>query len=149
MTKTNFDYSIPIRTIQSDLSNFDIVNLSLNELKGIAYGKLYVFFDASTYIVLETGIIDYSLQFDGVIKEIDSGNNNPFSVSCDWYSNSLNYQYDKNDSLTIYEVNSGDFEITTKYSLFKKGFLKFKKRILEELVYYYPDLEKNQSFINI
>src|SRR5688500_15392830 len=95
MEKVIFEYCIKLNVSKAERSNFDIPKLDIDELKGIANGKMFVFFEPKRdYMILETGIIDYLLQFKSVIDEIDSGNYNTFSVSCDYYSNSLKYLYD-------------------------------------------------------
>jgi hypothetical protein len=148
MEKVIFDYCLKLSVSQKERSSLDVSNLDNDELKGIANGKIFVFFEPKReYMVLETGIIDYLLQFKIVINEIDSGNYSPFSVSCDYYSNSLKYLYDnKTGKLKIIEVNGADFKITTNYEKFKSSFLKFYKNTMEELLLYYPELRDNKFF---
>lgn len=148
MKNVIFEYNIPINNVVNDKSNFDIAALNYDELKGICNGSIFIFFEPQhQYIILRTGIFDYLKQILGVIKEIDSGNYNPFSVSCDWYSNSLEFSYQKDvDALTIRDVNNNSFNITTKYSLFKKSFKKFYDKTMTELILYYPELVNNPVF---
>lgn len=150
MEKIIFEYCLKLNVSQEERKRFDLPRLDNNELKAIANGKMFVFFEPQReYMVLETGIIDYLLQFKSVIDEIDSGNYNTFSVSCDYYSNSLEYSFDsKTGKLKIVEVNGGDFEITTKYEKFKSSFLKFYKNTIKELFLYYPELQDNEIFLN-
>jgi hypothetical protein len=148
MGKVIFDYCLKLNVFQDERSNYDIAKLDIDELKSIANGKIFVFFEPQReYMVLKTGFIDYLLQFKSVINEIDTGNYNAFSVSCDYYSNSLDYFYDyKTGKLNIVEVNGGDFEIVTKYEQFKNAFLKFYSKTMQELTLYYPELKDNKVF---
>lgn len=92
--------------------------------------------------MLKTDIIDYILQFDNVISYIDKGHEETFTVSSDYYSNSLNYFHTKeNDNFEIYEVNNALYRINCKYTDFKKSYLKFRKRILNELIIILPQLK--------
>lgn len=149
MKKVIFDYSIQLNIVKIENQTHDISELSLSGLKNLGKGKMFIFFEPQReYILLETGIIDYLIQLNGVIKEIDSGNFSPFSVSSDWYSNSLDYFYDeKLETLRINEVNGGEFIISTKYNKFKESFIKFYKKTIGELLLLYPELKENKAFI--
>ncbi len=148
MKNVTFEFYIPINNVIQDKANFDITNLNYDELKGIANGSIFIFFEPQrNYIILRTGVFDYLKQLLGVIEEIESGNYSPFSVSCDWYSNSLEFSYIKNlDELSIRDVNTDNFNITTKYTLFKKSFKKFYDKTMKELTLYYPELTNNVNF---
>ena len=150
MKKVIYDYSLRLDQIEND-KYLELSTITLDEIKRIAKGRMFIFFEPKReYIILDTGIIDYLLQIKGVIEEIDNGNIKPFSVSCDWYSNSLEYTYDINfDVLKIREVNGNLFEIETKYKLFKKSFEKFYKKTMIELSKLYPELSKNKNFVAI
>ncbi|KQS46603.1 hypothetical protein ASG38_12505 [Flavobacterium sp. Leaf359] len=144
-----FDYKVDlINNTQHSLKTLDI-----DELKSEFKGRIYIIFKYDkpkkrNFIVLETGIIDYLLQFNIVIKEIEMGNYTPFSVSCDYYSNSLSYHYFKeNDNLEIYEGNDGIFTITCKYKKFKSNYEEFRKKTIYELVTVYPELKENIAFL--
>lgn len=148
MKNVKFEFYIPLNNVIQDKANFDIANLDYDELKGIANGSIFIFFEPQrNYIILQTGIFDYLKQLMGVIEEIESGNYSPFSVSCDWYSNSLKFSYIKNsDEISIRDGNTDNFNITTKYTLFKKSFKKFYDKTMKELILYYPELINNVSF---
>ncbi|EAY25940.1 hypothetical protein [Microscilla marina] len=151
MSDIIFNFFIAPGILDKDKKNLSISGLDILGLKSMAYGKMSIFFkDQGEKIVLEPGIIDYLIEFKNVIKEIDSGNNETFSVSSDYYSNSLEYLHDpKNDKFIIYEVNDGAFEITTEYKAFRKAFLKFYQKALEKLVLQYPELRDNKAFIEL
>ncbi len=152
--KVFFDYKIDLSEMKKE-NQIDFSSLSFQELYANLFeGRIYIFFNhrderiKKDFILLKTGIIDYILQFDGIIEEIDGGNNETFTVSADYYSNSLKYFYsDINDELTILEVNDNLFSIICKYSDFKLGYKNFRKIVLEELIYYYPKLKDNIEFI--
>lgn len=148
MAKVVFDYVIRLSEIESNKINLDIENLDIDGLKGIANGKIFIFFESKRqYIILETGIIDYLIQFKQVINEISNNNFETFSVSCDWYSNSLNYIYNKEkDVLKIKEVNSNLFDIEIEYFSFKKALSFFYKKTIDELLKIYPKLINNSIF---
>jgi hypothetical protein len=148
MEKIIFDFCLKLNVSQDERSSYDIAKLDIDELKGIGNGKIFVFFEPQReYMVLKTGLIDYLLQFKSVIDEIDSGNYNTFSVSCDYYSNNLEYFYDyKTGKLKIAEVNGAHFKITTEYDNFKSSFLKFYAKTMQELTFYYPELKDNKVF---
>ncbi|MGL5234366.1 MAG: hypothetical protein ACRC8Z_06400 [Empedobacter falsenii] len=150
-----FDYKLSLSEIENcRKTNFN--NLSFIELYSTLFeGNIYLFFNYNQseeerkFIILKTGILDYLLQFDGVIDEIDNGNYNTFSVSSDYYSNSLQYIYsNQNDELKIHEVNDNLFTVNCKYSQFKSEYIKFRKNTLEELIFYFPELMNNIDFIN-
>lgn len=143
-----FDFSIKTKVVEDESTNNNVEKLSLDELKGIMNGNLFIIFEPQReYIILRTGIFDYLKQIQGVIEEIEQGNLTPFSVSCDWYSNNLSYKYEKsNDQLRIIDVNEQRFEIVTSYKLFKKAFDKFYKQAIEDILLLYPALRNNFQF---
>lgn len=152
MSEILFDYKIDLTTItQENKKDFKLINI--DDLKRFCNGRIYIFFNYESskkrnFILLETGIIDYILQFDNLISYIDNGNNETFTVSCDYYSNSLNYNYFKeNNCLEIYEVNNALFTITCKYKDFKREYEKFRKKVLGELIVFYPELTYNKYFV--
>ena len=148
MNKVIFDYSIKAHVVASEIAFNDIENLSYDELKSIMNGSLFIFFEPQReYILLKSGIFDYLKQIQGVIEEIETGNYEPFSVSCDCYSNNLKYEYEKSiDQLKIIEVNSQAFEIITSFKVFKKSFDKFYKETIKDLLHLYPTLKDNPNF---
>ena len=84
-----------------------------------------------------------------MIREIDSGNHQPFSVSGDYFSNSFHYNYDsKTDVLTISEANDAEFEIETEYSLFRSKYHEFRSFMISELKLTYKELDKNKVFMD-
>ena len=151
MKKVIFEYCLNVKAAETDRLQFNILDLDETALKKISNGTIYIFFEPQrSYIILKTGIIDYLIQFKTVINEIDSGNLTPFSVSRDYYSNSLNYQYDPTtDDLFIIETNSREFVIQSKYKLFKKSFLYFYKQTMNDLLIYYPELISNPTFAKL
>ncbi|HBS11072.1 MAG TPA: hypothetical protein DEO36_00805 [Flavobacteriaceae bacterium] len=151
MKKILFDFTLNVQNVAFERKNLDISNLDLDNLKGIANGKMYIFFEPQRkYIKLETGIIDYLLQLKNVIEEIQTGNYTPFSVSCDWYSNSLKYDFENNSGiLIIKETNENLFEIKTKFKIFQKSFIKFYEKVLLDLEIYYPELLHNDVYSNL
>lgn len=151
MEKVIFDFSLRKSQIKKELDSYDYSKFNEDELKGIAMGKMYIFFETQReYIILETGMIDYLIQIRDVIQEIKNGNYFTFSVSCDYYSNSLGYEYDDiRGVLTIVETNNRLFKISTNFLAFKKGFEKFPKMVITELELEYPELLLNEAFISI
>jgi len=148
MKKIIFDYSIKAHVVDSEIASHDIENLNYDELKSIMNGSLFIFFEPQReYILLKTGVYDYLKQIQGVIEEIEAGNSEPFSVSCDWYSNNLKYEYEKSiDQLKIIEVNSRAFEIITSFKVFKNSFEKFYKETIKDILHLYPALKGNPNF---
>lgn len=148
MKKIIFDYSIKANVVNNEIASFDIEKLTYDELKGIMNGCLFIFFEPQReYIILRTGIFDYLRQIQAVIEEIEDGNSKPFSISCDWYSNHLKYEYEKsNDQLKIIEANGQTFEITTSFKLFKNTFKKFYQETIKDIYIMYPDLKNNSYF---
>ncbi|MDR6157660.1 translation elongation factor P/translation initiation factor 5A [Chryseobacterium sp. SLBN-27] len=152
MDRLFFDHKLDLEIIKHE-NELDLTLLDLFKLKNVFNGRIYIFFDFNSrkkrnFIILETGIIDYILQFDNLISYLDKGNNETFTVSNDYYSNSLNYIYSKeNDRLEIFEVNNNLFTIICKYSDFKKAYNGFRKRVLKELIILYPNLTYNKIFI--
>lgn len=150
MSNILFDYKIETGQITCHYPHLE--TLTLFRLKNIFSGSLYIFFDKNdknkrNFILLETGILDYINQFDHMISYIDKGNIETFTVSSDYYSNSLNYLYHpKNGMLEIDEVNNALFSISCTYEDFKKAYKKFRKKILDELVMLFPKLAQNSIF---
>lgn len=151
MKKVIFDYTLSLSEIQISNELINQKELSIDELKSIANGNIYIFFEPQrNYISLETGIIDYLIQLKNVIKEIKLGNNTPFSVSCDWFSNSLSFEYEPpTNILTIREVNDNKFKIKTRLNIFEISFIKFEQRVLRDFEFLFPKLNLNQNFINL
>lgn len=151
MKKVTFEYSLKYDTIYQENKIYNLPELSIHELKRITIGKIFIFFlPQRNFIVLNTGIIDYLQQFKQVFKEVDSGNFNTFSVSCDWYSNNLSYIYDDvTKTICITETNGQEFEIITDYRVLKKSFIKFWNEIIKDLITYYPQLKLNNAFMEL
>lgn len=154
-SKIYFDYKLHLSEIEN-CKKINLNSLSFVELYADLFeGNIYIFFNYNqndterNFIFLKTGILDYLLQFDSVINEIDNGNYNIFSVSSDYYSNSLSYYYsEENDEFEIHEVNDNLFTINCNYSQFKIEYKKFKKNTLDDLIFYFPQLMENDEFIN-
>lgn len=151
MNKIFFDYKIDLFVIAQD-NQIDYKEYELYQLKGICNGRIYIFFDYDkkkrNFMLLETGILDYILQFDNLFSYLDAGNYETFTVSGDYYSNNLSYIYSKeNDTLEIHDVNSDLYYITCKYKDFKKAYEKFRKKTLLELITFYPEFKNNKYFI--
>lgn len=152
MNKVLFDYKIDLLIItQENNNNFDIYDIDY--LKGFFNGRIYIFFDYDNhikrnFIMLETGILDYILQFDMFFSYALNDKEKINLVSCDYYSNSLDFLYYKeNNNLEISEVNSALYTISCNYNEFRKAYEKFRKKTLDELVVFYPQLKKNKYFI--
>ncbi|KFF27100.1 hypothetical protein [Chryseobacterium vrystaatense] len=150
MENISFDYKIDLATIAAE-SQMDFESFDIHNLKGFFNGKIYVFFhekNKRNFIVLETGIVDYLLQFDDLILSIGKGIYKTFTISCDYYSNNLLYEYSSiNNTLIINEGNANSYTISCNYDDFKKGYLKFRKRVLRELSILYPGLSSSQAFL--
>ncbi len=150
MNNIVFEYKINLNHII--LSNTNLDTLDIFELKNFFNGHIYIFFNIDdkkkrNFIVLSTGILDYIKQFDNLIIYLDKGNKESFTVSSDFYSNSLNYIYtSEKDILEIQEVNSLLFNINCRYKDFKKVYKKFRKNTLDELILLFPKLEQNLTF---
>ncbi|SHK57492.1 hypothetical protein [Epilithonimonas mollis] len=151
MNKVFFDYKLDLIEIKKE-NQLDFTELDIHKLKNMLNGRIYVFFEYDNpkkrnFMLLDTGIIDYLIQFNNVLTYIDKGNSETFTVSRDYYSNSLDYFYSKeNDSLKISEVNSALYTIICNYKDFKKNYEKFRKKVLNELVVFYPQLKENNAF---
>ncbi|QQV02243.1 MULTISPECIES: hypothetical protein [Chryseobacterium] len=145
-----FDYKIDFTEINS--YNYDLDMLDIFQLKNVFKGHIFICFYVDdkrkrNFILLDTGILDYINQFDKLITYIDKGNKETFTVSSDYYSNSMNYIYNlENDILEIYETNSAIFNINCKYEVFKKAYKKFRKNTINELLFLYPKLQQNSAF---
>lgn len=144
-----FDYKIDLVTIKEE-NKVDFKVFEIHDLKSFFNGKIYVFFQYKSkrnFIILETGIIDYLLQFDDLILSIEKGIYKTFTISCDYYSNNFMYEYSNvNNNLIINEGNANLYTISCDYDDFKKAYLKFKKRTLRELSILYPALIDNKAF---
>lgn len=151
MGKVFFDFKIDLRHVQD--YNIDFKNSDIYELKAHFEGNIYILFnylDTRDFICLEAGIFDYILQFDAVVQSIENGAQEAFSVSRDFYSNSLHYTVGSlQDDLIIYEVNNAAFKIHCKFKDFKKGYISFRKKILSEISDLFPELSYNVEFIKI
>ncbi|KAA2215634.1 hypothetical protein [Chryseobacterium sediminis] len=149
MENVFFDYKIDLITIKEE-SKVDFKAFEIHDLKSFFNGKIFVFFQYKSkrnFIILETGIIDYILQFDDLILSIEKGIYKTFTISCDYYSNNFIYEYSNvNNSLIINEGNADLYTISCNYADFKKAYLKFRKRALRELNVLYPDLINNKVF---
>jgi hypothetical protein len=150
MKKIIFDFSLSPTLVQKEREGQEISQLTLDELRRIALGKIFIFFETKReYILLETELIDYLLQIRGVIDHIDSGIHQSFTVSRDCFSNGLTFTYlPQQQLLEISEVNAALFKIKTSYKEFKKEFSKFFNSTMSELVVYYPELHNNSTYIN-
>lgn len=148
MNKVQFSFNISSQVISLENESMPLSELNSEELKGFANGQLYIFFlPEREFIALQTGIYDYLTQIKNVIEEIDNGNSSPFSISCDWYSNNIEYLHCKDTNrLDIREKNDNEFQISTNYISFKKSFLKFYPQVIRDLLYFYPELRKNKFF---
>ena len=142
------NYSLSIRKVMEENQKLDIPNLTIDQLKGIAIGKIFVIFEEQrNYFYLETGLIDYLLQFKRVYTELNAGIKYTSTVSCDYFYNQLEYRLDTNQStLTIIEGNGGFFCISIDFQEFMKALREFITSTAEELRLLYPDLEKNPHF---
>lgn len=145
MSSIFFDYKLEYNTIFEDIAikYYDIYDLKKNFI-----GIIYIYIDnTEKKITLETGILDYINQFDSMFSYIDEGNNETFTVSCDFYSNSLDYFYNEHtNELIISESNSGLFKISCNYNDFKQGYKKFRKKTLNKLTILVPQLKENIAF---
>lgn len=149
--KMKIGYSLKLSDVVTEQKAFNIQELDIDSLKGIANGVVYLLFSSpKDYIIMKTGLIDYWMQFQSVIIEIENGNKKPFSVSCDWYSNSIKYVYSKEtDHLQIIDVNNGEFSLAVKYTDFKKACYSFIDDLSRELILFYPSLSQNIAFKNL
>ena len=152
MEKIFFDYKIDLARIAEDnKTNYKI--FELYQLKGLCYGHIYIFFDYNNrkkrnFMLLETGILDYILQFDMLFSYNLDDKDQINLVSGDYYSNSLDFTYIKaTDNLEIYDVNNALYTINCKYKDFKKAYEKFRKKVLNELIIFYPELDENPAFL--
>lgn len=152
MNKVFFDYKIDLSVITQENLN-DYKTFELYQLKGICYGHIYIFFDYNNrkkrnFILLETGILDYILQFDMLFSYNLDDKDQINLVSGDYYSNSLDFTYTKaTDDLKIYDINNALYTIICKYKDFKKSYKIFRKKVLNELIIFYPQLEENNDFL--
>ena len=152
MKEVKFKFVLDLKQVATDCNTYDIKLASLQELKCIAKGKVYLDIGSEKEIIIfDTEIVDYILQLLAVIKEIDSGNFNAFSVSSmDYYSNSYEYNYyPKSGELEIREANDDEFGVITNYNKFKKDVEKFNRKVRIELEKHYPELSKNNVWIGL
>lgn len=144
-----FDYKIDLVSTNEE-NKLDFKAFEIHDLKSFFNGKIYVFFqykNKRNFMILETGIVDYLLQFDDLILSIEKGIYKTFTISCDYYSNNFLYEYSNvNNNLTINEGNANLYTISCDYDDFKKAYLKFRKRTLRELGILYPTLIGNKTF---
>ncbi|CAH0250461.1 hypothetical protein MP478_15980 [Chryseobacterium sp. WG14] len=131
--------------------NIKIKYYDIYDLKKSFSGVIYIHIHYSTgerkEIILETGILDYINQFDSMFSHIDEGNNEAFTVSYDFYSNSLDYLYNEHtNELVISESNAGLFKINCNYDDFKQSYKKFRKKTLNKLIVSFPQLKENSAF---
>lgn len=143
MSSVFFDYKLEHNVIfeVTAIKDYDIYDLKKNFM-----GTIYIN-HPERRIVLETGILDYIHQFDSMFSYIDKGNNETFTVSCDFYSNSLDYFYNEDtNELIISESNIGLFKISCNYSDFKQSYKKFRKTTLGKLILLFPQLKENTTF---
>lgn len=151
MEKVFFDYKLNISTIL-EKNDIKLKSYDIHELKSFVYGNIYIFFYYHTskrdFIVLETGIIDYLLQFDDLFLSIEKGIYKTFTISCDYYSNNLLYKYSiKSNIINISEGNANLYTIDCNYDIFKMAYMNFRKKIIKELITFYPDLNTNVCFV--
>ena len=142
------DYSLSICQAKEENHKLDIPKLTIGQLKGMAKGKIFfVFEDQRNYFFLETGLIDYLLQFKRVFSELESGEEQTSSISGDYYYNSLDYRLDvKKGILFIKDELGRSFDISVDFQEFMKALREFITSTAEELRLLYPDLEKNPHF---
>ena len=142
------DYSLSIRQVREENLNLDISNLTIDQLKGMANGKIFfVFEDQRDYFFLETGIIDYLLQFKRVYRELESGTEQTNSISCDYYYNCLEYNHDvQKGTLAIKDELGRSFNILVNFQEFMNALKGFINSTAEELRVLYPDLGGNPHF---
>jgi len=98
--------------------------------------------------LIETELIDYLLQVKEVIKEIENGVGEIVAVSRgDHFSNNINFRYEpESDTLEIYEVNAGEFDIKCCFADFQREFAEFFGRAMIQILVCYPELQENQDF---
>ncbi|WP_347216205.1 hypothetical protein [Chryseobacterium sp.] len=143
MSSIFFDYKLEPNIIFEDKT---VKDYDLYDLKKNFRGTIYINHPKKK-VALETGILDYIDQFDSMFSYIDEGNNETFTVSCDFYSNSLDYLYHEDtDELIISESNSGLFKISCNYSDCKQSYKKFRKTTLDKLIILFPPLKENSAF---
>lgn len=148
MNSVLFGYKLENKIVE----DITIKYCDIYDLKKKIRGSIYIYFDYSNIktrkkIILETGILDYILQFDSLFSYLDKGNNEAFTVSYDFYSNSLDYFYNNDiNELIISESNNGLFRISCNYTDFKQGYKKFRKKTLNELTILFPQLKQNITF---
>ncbi|MDQ6528088.1 hypothetical protein [Flavobacterium sp. LHD-85] len=149
-----FDYKLDLKVVESERKAGNIREYDIDWLKGICNGRIFIFFDSvnsekRNFMLLETGIIDYLLQFENMFSYKEEPDYVFSLVSCDYYSNSNYFKYTLPDNLEIKEGNGGIYVINCKYSSFKKSYENFRKKVIGELIVYYPELLENNSFKDI
>ena len=151
MMNIQFDLSIRPTTALSDRQRLEIALLDTRELRRFAKGKIFLTIDnPRNFMVIDSEVLDYLDQLKGVIRQIDIGNHKTFTVSGDYFSNSLDFTYTPSSKmLTIYEANGGDFTINLPYRDFKSAFLSFYDQAMTDIQIIYPELRKNKEFIQM
>jgi len=147
--RITFEISIDPSSIERDRANNDIRRLEAHRLWKICRGKLSISFEPQNQrISIETELIDYLLQVKEVIKEIENGVSEIVAVSRgDHFSNNINFRYElKSDTLEIYEVNAGEFDIKCSFAGFQREFTEFFGRAMIQILVYYPELQENRDF---
>lgn len=151
MEEIIFDYKLDLKVVDSERKAGNIKDYDTDWLKGICNGRIFIFFDSTNckkrnFMLLETGIIDYLLQFDNMFSYKEEPGYIFSLVSCDYYSNSIYFKYTLPNNLEIKEGNGGIYSINCKYKSFKKAYMNFRKKVIGELAIYYPELLENNSF---
>jgi hypothetical protein len=149
MSRVTFDISLQLSVVALERQRLDVGALRGAALRGLGKGLALVTFEpARDYMRLETFVPDWLFQMRGVVRDIDAGKFETFTVDPDYYNNSIRYTYRSQDkSLELYEVNGGDFKIRTPYKEFRRSFRAFLPAALKEVMLFYPELEGNTEFL--
>jgi hypothetical protein len=149
VSRVTFDFSLHPSLVTLERQRHDIRALRGAALRGLGKGLAFVTFEPTRdFIRLETFVPDWLFQMRGVVRDIDAGKHETFTVDPDYFNNSLRYTYRPQDkSLELYEVNGGDFKIRTPYKEFRRSFLAFLPAALKEVMLFYPELEGNTEFL--
>lgn len=147
-TTITIDYCIRPITVRSDRQTFDIKNLDERGLRKLGKGRLFIIDNKKrSFFVIDSQVLDYVTQLDGVVSEFERGSYETFTVSPDFYSNNLRFKYDlQSKEMEVYEVNGGKFRLQIPFKPFKEALKKFYGELLDDFETYYPELNENECF---
>lgn len=147
MLKIKFYYHISPKTVLKD-NLHNLVQYTQSDLEKIAFGNVFVFTEPKKqYFTLEISLFEYLEDIRLLIYEIDIRNKTESSsIGRDFFSNHIKYELLRDGTLCIEEGNSNSFTMQIDYITFKKAYWDFRKKVLGDMLLYYPKLKDNKVF---